>query len=374
MGKFTSRVLLPVLVGCATALVIAVGFREGPPGSNAARQTATRDAFPQVSAPGSADSPQPDSPIAQAQFLASLIGDADSRFEKGRDFVRRPPRRLNGGPMVGQEEFDAARKLYDEQDYVAAREAFKKLLKKYKKKNLPIEEDALFYFAECNYQLAEYPAAQDGYDELLNEFPSTRYFDYAIRRLYAIGRYWLKSPQPASEVELAAFTAEDGEQQHLREVYDPGESALKLNFTDPAHPFVDTPGRAIQALRSVYVLDSSGPLADDAVMLLALYSLRTRDYAEADEYFSQIRETYHRSEHLIAAYVLGALSRWKSYLESRSDSKQLEEAKKLTASAIRLFPDLPQRPQLERQLKEIEAEVKARANNTPASAPAPRND
>ena len=83
-----------------------------------------------------------------------------------KNLVEQAKRDIKGDPEAGLEEFNAARKLYDEQNYVAARKAFKKIVKKYKKKSEPIEEDALFYLAECDFQLARYPGAQDGYDEL----------------------------------------------------------------------------------------------------------------------------------------------------------------------------------------------------------------
>src|SRR5262249_52609502 len=92
-----------------------------------------------------------------------------------KNLVEQAQRDVKGDPAVGLEEFTAARKLYDEQSYAAARKAFKDIVKKYKKKNEPIEEDALFYLAECDFQLGRYPAAQDGYDELMKKYPSTKY-------------------------------------------------------------------------------------------------------------------------------------------------------------------------------------------------------
>src|SRR5258708_1947615 len=127
-----------------------------------------------------------------------------------KNLVEQAQRDVKGDPEVGLEEYNAARKLYDEQNYVAARKAFKKMVKKYKKKNVPIEEDALFYLAECDYQLGWYPGAQDGYDELIKKYPSTRFLEQSVKRLYVIARYWLNSPKPASEIELASFKDENG--------------------------------------------------------------------------------------------------------------------------------------------------------------------
>jgi tetratricopeptide (TPR) repeat protein len=279
------------------------------------------------------------------------------------NLVEKAKRDVKGDPAEGQAEFDAAHQLYDEQNYIASRKLLANMLKKCKKKNLPIEEDVLFYKAECDFQLGHYPAAQDGYDELLKKFGSTQYFNKAIGRLFAIGRFWLHSPKPASEVELASFKEEDGEERlsQLREAYDPGDSKVKPNFTDKSRPFFDTPGRAVQALHSVTLHDPAGPLADEALMILALYHLRKKDYREADINFAQIRESTNkhrdRDKYLQAAYVLGAHASLKSYLGSGYDGKQLEEARKLTKNAIRLFPDIPQRPKLDNDLRKIDAEM-----------------
>jgi outer membrane protein assembly factor BamD (BamD/ComL family) len=350
-------VLLPILVGCATALVIGLGFRGGQSESISAHQAPSGDVSTQAFVPVYEASPIPDNKVAVFQFLQSDCNrSALAGHEHPVPAIARAA--VKAGPQVGQEEFDAAHKLFGEEEYAAARKALKKILKKYRKRNLPVEEDVMFYLAECDFQLAQYPGAQDGYDELLRRHGATRYFDLALRRLFAIGRYWLNAPMPASEVELASFTDEDGEERRdqVQEVYDPGESPLKLNFTDKSRPFIDTPGRAVQALRAVCLQDPSGALADDSVMILALYNLRKQDYEEANIYFSQIRECYPKSECLQAAYVLGAHACWKSYLESRNDGKRLEEARKLTKAAIRLFPDVSQRPQLESILREMDAD------------------
>jgi len=277
---------------------------------------------------------------------------------RATNLVEQAKRDVKGDPELGQAEFDAAHKLYEEQNYVAARKALRKIQKKYKKKDPPILEDVMFYMAESDFQLGHYPAAQDGYDELLKKYGNTKYFDQTIRRLFAIGRYWLKSPKPASEIELASFKDENGSERldQLQEAYDPGEFFLKPNFSDRSRPFLDTAGRAKQALRAVHLHDPSGKLADESLMILAIYHFRKRDYREADTYFAQIRESYPKSKYLPDAYILGAHASYKSYQGACYDGKQLEEARKLTKSATRLFPDLPQRPKLENDLQKIDAE------------------
>lgn len=282
---------------------------------------------------------------------------------QAKNLVEQAQRELKGDPTVGLDEFNAAHKLYEEQKYVEARKALHAIVKKYKKKNEPILEDALFYRAECDFQLGHYPDAQDGYDELLKKYQSTKHLEQSVRRLFAIGRYWLDAPKPASEIELASFEEEAGAERlkDLPESRVPYRFPLKPNFTDKTRPLFDTPGRAVQALKSVSLHDIDGPLADDALMTLATYYLRKKDYREADHYFHTIREQCHKSEFIPASYVLGAHASLLSYQGAQYDGKQLDEAKKLATSAVRLYPDLPQRAKLQGDLKRIDAEAAARA-------------
>jgi outer membrane protein assembly factor BamD (BamD/ComL family) len=278
------------------------------------------------------------------------------------NLIEQAKNEVKGDPAVGLDEFEAAHKLYENQKYPEARKAFHAIVKKYKKKKEPIVNDALFFRAECDFQLGRLADAQDGYDELLKNDQSTKYLEQAVRRLYAIGRYWLNMGKPASEIEMASFTDESGEER-LKELPDanlPYQFPLTPNFTDKTRPLFDTQGRALQALKSVHLHDVSGPLADDALMTLATYHLRKKDYREADQDFKTIREQCPKSEFVPAAYVLGAHASLMSYQGARYDGKQLEEARKLTEAAVRLYPNLPQRAKLERDLKRISAEAAER--------------
>jgi TolA-binding protein len=259
-------------------------------------------------------------------------------------------------PPEGSDEFDTAKLLYDEEKYSEALASFKALVKKYKDK--PIEEESQFMVAECHFQMNRYPAAQDAYAELLKKFPSTRHLDPTTRRLFTIARHWLKSPKPASEVELAQFTKEGAQDPSIKaaDAEVPLQIPLIPNLTDPSRPVFDTEGRALEALRQIWINDPSGPLADDALMLTATHHLRKKDFREADRYFSNIRQQYATSEHASSAYVLGSYASQMSYQGPNYDGRQLEEAKKLTQSAVRLFEDLPQRDKLVEDLKRLDTQ------------------
>ena len=85
-----------------------------------------------------------------------------------KNVVEQAKYEVQGDSLVGLDEFNAARKLYDAQNYVKARKAFHKIVKN-KKTSAPVEEDAMFYRAESDFQLGHLPDAQDGYDELLKK-------------------------------------------------------------------------------------------------------------------------------------------------------------------------------------------------------------
>jgi outer membrane protein assembly factor BamD (BamD/ComL family) len=263
----------------------------------------------------------------------------------------RQPRAADGSllPLEGQDEFDKIHELVDAEKYGEAEKGFHALAKKYK--NKPIEEDAMFYVAECQFLEKRYPAAQDSFDELLNKYTGSRYIEKTTKRLFAIANTWLNSPKPASEVELAAYQ----EGKLTKDLAAPskpapGSSRLLPNFTDDSRPILDTSGRAIQALKSIWLKDPTGPLADDALMMAATWFLRDKDFREADHYFTIIREQYPKSEHVQLAYVLGSHAKMMTYQGARYDGRQLEEARKLTQSTLKLFPQTPQRKQLEHDL------------------------
>src|SRR4051794_20930433 len=88
----------------------------------------------------------------------------------------------------GQAELDRAKKLSDAGEYKKAEKAYKSIAKHYK--DSPVAEDALFFRAESLYKRKSYSWAQDGYDELLKEFPSTRHLDQVTRRMFTIAQVW----------------------------------------------------------------------------------------------------------------------------------------------------------------------------------------
>jgi outer membrane protein assembly factor BamD (BamD/ComL family) len=262
-------------------------------------------------------------------------------------------------PLEGQADFDKAQALFDAEKYDESEKAFKTVAKKYKDK--PIEEEAMFMIAESKYMRKEYPSAQDAYGELMKKYTATRHTEASTRRLYSIARYWLGSPPSPSQIELVQYNegrlnTPEGD----KDIPVPRQVAIAPNFTDSTRPFFDTHGRAMQALTAVWLNDPTGPIADDALLMAATYHMRKKDFKEADHYFNILREEYPQSEHVQTAYVVGQRVKLLAYQGADYDGKALEDARKLTGSTLKLFPDVEQTKQLESDLAKMNAAAVAR--------------
>src|SRR5690606_41681136 len=76
---------------------------------------------------------------------------------------------------------------------------------------------------------------------------------------------------------------------------------LVLIFSPPRYtlfPYTTLFRSAIQSLKTIWMNDPTGPLADDALMLTATYYLRKGDFLEADHFFTILREEFPKSPHL----------------------------------------------------------------------------
>ena len=126
------------------------------------------------------------------------------------------------------------------------------------------------------------------------------------------------------------------------------------NFTDRTRPYFDTTGRALDALKSIWLNDPTGPLADDALMLSASYYLRKGDYVEADHMFELLRKEFPKTRHLENAYVLGCHCKLMSYQGPEYGGTELDDAKKLIQTTLHLYPNRPDRARMEADLRKIE--------------------
>jgi len=279
--------------------------------------------------------------------------------------------------IEGLAEYEAAMEIYDAGDFRAAEKAFKKLTKSRRNRGLnfgervteslrtgvsdpaanshgdEIEEDALFMHAESLFQQKKYSWAQDGYDRLLERYPSSRHLDDVTRRMFAIAQSWMGFPDAQNDnVELASGELQKTNPRTGDRSFD---KPSFFNITDDSRPLFDTSGRALQALQTIWLHDANGPLADDALMLTANYHLQTGDFVEAARVYELLREQYPDSPHFKDAYLLDSHVRLAAYEGPGYDDKSLSSARQLKETAQRLFPDLDdaQRQKLSDELDRI---------------------
>lgn len=256
----------------------------------------------------------------------------------------------------GREQVQQANAVFERGEYAAAAKRYEKIAEKYK--DTSAGEEAQYRLAECWFALKRYPAAQDGFDQLFVDYPSTRYVQPATQRLYEIAQNWLDLADPAHRSKIRTVSAAEV-------VYEPPEDAppppsapslrwrMLPNLTDRSRPFFDTQGRALKALKGIWLNDPTGPLADDALMATATYYLRQEDYVEADRYLNILRDEYPDSPHIKDAFLLGSHVRLMSYQGPSYDGTSLQGADKLTAQSLNMFPDSQERPQLREDLQKI---------------------
>ena len=259
-------------------------------------------------------------------------------------------------------EVAAARLAYDRGDYDQSIKLCKKAAKKFKESSLG--EEAQFYLAESYYATGQYGKAQDGYDQLFEDYPSTRYIEPATRRLFAIARDWLEIVDPVAKNQIRQVSGEKviEDKTHAKKSNDPTVRVPILpNFHDKSRPWFDTQGNALKALKSIWMNDPTGPLADDALMLTATYYQRKQNFVEADRYFEILRDEYPDSPHLEDAFVLGAHVKQMSYQGPYYEGRDLAGAQKLKEQSLHLFPASHERPQLREDLQKIYLQQAERA-------------
>ncbi len=245
------------------------------------------------------------------------------------------------------------RNAFDRGDYDTAisrcREAAEKL------SGSSLGEEALYLLAESYYAQQKFPRAQDHYQELFADYPSTRFVEPVTGRLYDIATRWLQIPQQKPESDIRQVSAQ---LELPAEPEKPADPTLRYrilpNFHDRSRPVFDTQGRALQALKAIWMNDPTGPLADDALMLTANYYQQRRNYVEADRYYRILREEYPDSQYLEAAFLLGGHALQASYQGPMYDGNDLVAARRLKQQSLYLFPASAQRQQVRKDLGDLE--------------------
>jgi outer membrane protein assembly factor BamD (BamD/ComL family) len=282
--------------------------------------------------------------------FAIAAGFKDGEKNKKRQLVN-PPEAMAA--------YHKGEELFKQKRYIEAEPVFwKETAEKFAV--YPIREDALYMTAECLYFQERYAKAQDKYDLCIKEFSTTRHLDEISRRKFQIARIWLKFPDniTASDVRPVNFDDPGANPPPKTAYREPTELTYRVpilpNWTDHTRPMFDTEGRALEALKSIWLNDPTGPLADDAIMLSASYYLRKGDYTEADHLYELLRKEFPKSQHVENAYVLGAYVKLMSYQGPEYDPTELREAKKLREATLRLYPNHPDRARFEAEIKKMD--------------------
>lgn len=215
----------------------------------------------------------------------------------------------------------------------------------------PIEEDAIFGVAQCQFKQGELANAEESYAALLKEYPSTRHLDTVSRQLFRIAREWLGFPDSNDqEIVQVAY----GESPPTIEQRRERTNGWVPRLRDKTRPSFDVDGRALGALRLIWLHDAAGPLADDALMMAANYHTRTGDTIAAAQHYRLLQEQFPDSTHFKDSLMLGSHVLLASYNGAGYDPSPLEEAKQLKLMALQ-YPDLSDedRARIEQELEQI---------------------
>ncbi|QDT57246.1 Outer membrane protein assembly factor BamD [Caulifigura coniformis] len=296
-------------------------------------------------------------------------------------------RQLKNDPRMAKAmaEYDAAMKLHDSGQYKDAEKSFHKIVKSRRatyesfgdrfrgafgfKEDVdlesvtgygdPVEEDAMFMVAECQYRQRSYAGAEDSYTELLEKYPSTRHMEDSTQRLLGIAMYWLGYSAESDlngDIKLAGGASINPAKPPKA----PSTPRIPIipNVSDRTRPVFDTDGRALGALRKVWLHDAAGNLADDALMVSANHHLRTGDFVESARLYKLLREQYPDSPHFQDAHLLGAHVTMASYEGSAYDGKPLDEASNLKKVALASFTDMSdeERQRLHKEISRMDEE------------------
>lgn len=210
---------------------------------------------------------------------------------------------LGPNQEMATQELAAGEALFAKGEYAEAEGHFETAISRWP--GSAIEENARFLLAECYFWRDKYKAARDEYDDLVNEFPSTRRLNTLVEREWAIAQYWEKH-------------------------YDENPTwTVQPNTLDKTRPTFDTIGQAMKTYESIRLNDPTGPLADDAIMATANSYFRRGRFYDADENYELLRREYPRSEHQFDAHLLGLQSKLRIYQGPDYDGVPLEDAQRL---------------------------------------------
>ncbi len=234
----------------------------------------------------------------------------------------------------GDRIFQAATQLPREQssaEFAKAAKSFRKAVAAHP--GSAIAQDAQFMLAESYFFADHLSSAEKAYGVLQKEFPNSRHNDRAAARQFSIAQYWIDTEKAG------------------------GSSVIPVNFVDKKRPWFDVDGHGIRVLDQIRFDDPTGKLSDDATMAAAVEHFRQEKWSEADEFLTDLRETFTDSEHLFNAHMLGIRTKMNMYAGPKYSQLVLEEADKLIQQTRTRFPDKMREAEVREVVAKASAEV-----------------
>jgi outer membrane protein assembly factor BamD (BamD/ComL family) len=213
-------------------------------------------------------------------------------------------------------ELKAALALLEQKNYPEAEKALAAIAKKRAKSSWG--ERAQFYLAEAYYQEGKLVYAHDEYDRLFTNHPGSVFIEKAVAREFAIAQAWLALAESQTK---------------------PEESPPWYGRFDGRRPVMDTWGYAKMAFDHVRHHDPTGPLYDDATMILADMHMKIADYELAALYYNQLITECPKSPFLERAHLAEIDAHIKGYIGPEYDGTGLEKARERVRQTMTAFPD-----------------------------------
>jgi TolA-binding protein len=213
-------------------------------------------------------------------------------------------------------EYKAAYALFERKSYGEAEKAFQAIAKKRAKTSWG--EKAQFYLAECYFHEGKLVYANDAYEKLFADYPGSVFVEKLVAREFSIGQAWLA---------LAESKAK------------PEQQVPWQGRFDGRRPLMDTWGYAKVAFEHVRQHDPSGPLYDDATMVLGEMHMKAADYELAAIYYNQLITDCPKSPFLQRAHLAEIDAHLKGYIGPEYDGTGLEKARERVKQTMNAFPD-----------------------------------
>ena len=238
---------------------------------------------------------------------------ASALYNKWRDFLGMGPNEKEAVAIMkkaceAQMEFE---KTKNPKKLKTAAELYEKASEKWP--DSVLEEDALFYAAECRYFNHEYTKALTLYKAMVTKYSNSVLKREATERLYWLGCYWLQCNE---------------------------QDPVFINWSGGERPrFSDFAG-AKKAFETIFMNDvSDRGRAPDALFALANGYMRRgvqqgdASFESAARYYQQLYEFYPACDHVDKAYQLAMLALYMSYRGPQYDATPLKKAGEIAVAA-----------------------------------------